>query len=57
MQETHIVGHAHGNNDIANNPPNIPYLQGDVIKITGNEPARWFVPQHLYKRISPFQEP
>ena len=57
MKETHIIGHAYGNNDIANNPPNIPYLQGDVIKIMKNEPARWFVPQRSYKRASPFQEP
>ena len=32
-RETHIIGHACGNNGIAKNPPNIPYLQGDVIKI------------------------
>ena len=24
---THVIGHAHGNNDIAKDVPNIPYLQ------------------------------
>ena len=28
---THIIGHAHGNNDIAKSAPNIPYLQNNVI--------------------------
>ena len=40
MRETHIIGHAYGNNDIAKNPPNIPYLQGDAINIMENEAAR-----------------
>ena len=55
MLETHIIGHAHGNNDITKNPPNIPYLQGDVIKIMWDEPARWFVRRRSYLRGSPFQ--
>ena len=57
MQETHKIGHAHGNHDIAKNAPNIPYLQGDVIEIMGNELVRWFVRQRSYKRGSPFQVP
>jgi len=27
FSETHIIGHAHGNNDIAKDTPNIPDLQ------------------------------
>ena len=40
MWETHIIGHAHGNNDIAKNSSNIPNLQRDVSKITENAPER-----------------
>ena len=32
MNETHIIGHAHGDDDIAKGTPNGPYLQGVVIK-------------------------
>ena len=48
MWETHIIGHAYGNNDITKNPPNIPYLQGDVIKIMENEVVRYFICQCSY---------
>ena len=31
----HIIGHADSNNDIAQNPPSIPYLRGDVNRWLG----------------------
>jgi len=27
ISKTHVIGHAHGNNDIAKDAPNIPHLQ------------------------------
>jgi hypothetical protein len=32
VSETHIIGHAHGNNDIAKDTPNGSYLRGVVIR-------------------------
>jgi len=32
FQETHIIGHAQGNDDITKHSPNNPCLRGDIIR-------------------------
>jgi len=37
IPETHVIGHAHGDDGITKNTPNVPYLQGWCRQIIENK--------------------